>query len=120
MKVRYAIAFRFQGSRWNDSSTPWVFYLNAGIRFQGIPRREPDKDFPTIHSWIRVGSTLSSSAEPEYHLTADAIDELLRLIERVVEESIKYFTARHEWLCRKYSTRPISYLGYLDRQLMGA
>jgi hypothetical protein len=114
----YAMAFQFQGSDWNSASSPWRFYLNAGLRFPNIPRRYPDRDFPTIHSWIRVGSTLSESAEPHYDLVAEEQALLVGKIATVVEDCRRYFATNHGSLRQKYELKAASYLGYLDEALM--
>src|SRR4051812_41349258 len=64
----YAIAFQFQGSDSNSGASPWRFYLNAGLRFSDLARRKLDRDFPTIHSWMRIGPGLSQWAEPQYDI----------------------------------------------------
>jgi hypothetical protein len=114
----YAMAFQFQGSDWNSASTPWRFYLNAGLRFTGIPRRTPDRDFPTIHSWIRVGTTLSEWAEPQYEVVEEDQKLLVGKIAAIVEDCRRYFAANHDSLRQKYLLKSVSYLGYLDESLM--
>ena len=114
----YAMAFQFQGSDWNSASSPWRFYLNAGLRFPHLPRRNPDRDFPTIHSWIRVGSTLSEWAEPHYEVVEEEQKLLVGKIAAVVEDCQRYFAANHDLLRQKYALKAVSYLGYLDEALM--
>jgi hypothetical protein len=114
----YAMAFQFQGSDWNSASSPWRFYLNAGLRFPSIPRRTPDRNFPTIHSFIRVSSTLSEWAEPQYDIIEEDQKVLVGKIASIVEDCRRYFAANHESLRQKYELKPVSYLGYLDEALM--
>ena len=114
----YAMAFQFQGSDWTSASSPWRCYLNAGLRFLDIPRRVPDRDFPTIHSWIRVGSTLSEWAEPHYEVVEADQKLLVGKIAAIIEDCRRYFAANHESLRQKYELKAVSYLGYLDETLM--
>jgi len=114
----YSLAFQFQGSNWNSADEPWRFYINTGIQFADLPRRTPDKDFPRIHSWTRVGNSLSASAEQQYDVIPKQIDKLIRNIETIVTDCLKYFTDHHEILKNAYTQRLVPYLGYLDEALM--
>ena len=114
----YAMAFQFQGSDWNSASSPWRFYLNAGIRFPNIPRRTPDRNFPTIHSSMRVGSRLSEWAEPDYDVVEEGQKLLVGKIALIVEDCRRYFAANHRSLRQRYELKPVSYLGYLDEALI--
>lgn len=114
----YAVAFQFQGSDWNSAGSPWRFYLNAGLRFLDMPRRVPDRDFPTIHSWTRVGLGLSEWAEPHYEIVEGEEKLLSGKIAAIVEDSQRYFFRNHELLRQKYGAKPVSFLGYLDEVLM--
>ena len=114
----YAVAFQFQGSDWNSAGSPWRFYLNAGLRFSDLPRRNLDRDFPTIHSWTRVGPALSEWAEPHYEIVEGEEKLLVGKIAAMVEDSQRYFAANHHLLRQKYGAKPVPFLGYLDEALM--
>ncbi len=114
----YAVAFQFQGSDWNSAGSPWRFYLNAGLRFSDLPRRDMDRDFPTIHSWTRVGVGLSQWAEPHYEILEGDEDLLIGKLAAIIEDSQKYFATNHRTIREKYELKPISFLGYLDETLM--
>jgi hypothetical protein len=114
----YLVAFQFQGSDWNDSTRPWTFYLNAGIQFSDIPRRTPDRDFPTIHTWIRVSYMLANDALPSYQVDEDHLDLLVERIRSIVHDVRTYFGTRHQFIRERYLERPQAFLVYLDESLM--
>lgn len=114
----YALAFQFQGSAWNSAGSPWRFYLNIGIRFSGIPRRQPDRDFPTIHSWTRVGRTITEWAEPHYDVPKEEQRVLVGKVAAMIEDSERYFSRMHAALRQSYEAKQSSFLGYLDEALM--
>lgn len=86
--------FQIQGSAWNDSETPWTFYLNCGIRFDGFPPRNPDRDFPGTHAWARAG-VFTTSARPQYDLTSDNLIATAAQIAEVILQCSEYFQRRH-------------------------
>lgn len=114
----YVVAFQFQGSDWNSASSLWCLYVNAGIQFARIPRREPDRDFPAIHSSMRVSAKLSSWAEREYHIGEEKDELLIARIAGLVEDCQRDFSFHHSSLRQAYELRPVMYLGYLDERLM--
>ena len=65
--AHYTERFQFQGSAWNDSASPWRFYINVGVEFHNIPARVPSRDFPSTHCWTRI-ERLLSDAPSEYDL----------------------------------------------------
>lgn len=117
-KESYALAFQFQGSDWNSAGSPWRFYVNIGVRFSGIPRRDPDRDFPTIHSWTRVSPLISEWAEPHYNVPEEEQSVLVGKIAAMVEDSERYFSRMHVTLRQRYEAKQSSFLGYLDEALM--
>lgn len=114
----YAWALQFQGSNWNDAGRPWLFYLNAGIQFDGTPRRVPDKDFPMMHASMRLNKQLSSQAEASYEATSVEAELLVAKLQSVVEDLTTYFSTSHERLRERYGDRGTSYLGHLDELLV--
>lgn len=114
----YALAFQFQGSDWNSAGSPWRFYLNAGIRFPDVPRCIPDRDFPTIHTWTRVGPGLSEWSEPHYEIVDGETKKLTGKIAAIVHDSEQYFMTNHRILRQKFAEKPVRFLGYLDEALM--
>lgn len=114
----FSVAIQFQGSNWNSADEPWRFYLNTGIHFADLPRRTPDKDFPNIHSWTRVGTSLSLSAEAHYDLEPRKETELIQNIKKIVEDCLHYFEGQHNKIRTAYLERPVPYLSYLDEALM--
>ena len=63
----YTERIQIQGSAWNDSKSPWRFYINFGVEFHDLPPRTPCRDFPATHCWTRIDS-LTPSAAAEYDL----------------------------------------------------
>ena len=114
----YAVAFQFQGSDWNDASRAWRFYLNTGIRFPDLPRRDPDRDFPTIHAWTRVRAAISEMAEPQYEISDENLESQIQKMAIIVEDCISYFSANHGLIHTRYELRPVSQLVYLDESLL--
>lgn len=114
----YSVGFRFQGSRWNDSASPWRFYLNVGVRFDGIPRREQDKDFPETHSWSRICPGLSSWAEAHFDIDSENDQRLIGLMAAIVVDCQNYFSVNHQLLRARYEAQRLPFLGYLDEALM--
>jgi hypothetical protein len=116
--THYTLAFQLQGSDWNSSDSPWRFYLNVGIHFPGFLRRMPDRDFPTIHAWSRVGTSLSSWSEPYYEISTEDQDLQFSHISAVVHDCEGYFVQRHAMLRERYVAKSIPYLCYLDEELL--
>ena len=50
----YTERIQVQGSSWNDSDSPWRFYINFGVEFPDLPPRSPCRDFPATHCWTRI------------------------------------------------------------------
>ena len=63
----YTERIQFQGSAWNDSNSPWRFYINFGVEFHDLPPRTPCRDFPATHCWTRIPAVTPSGAA-EYDL----------------------------------------------------
>ncbi len=109
---------QFQGCSWNSLKDPWQFYLNVGIQFSGIPRRVPDRDFPMMHSSMRVNAKLSPGTDDRFEIIPAEIEVLLGRLVVVVENVSAYFSKSHTLLRDKYDARAAWYLGYLDEILM--
>ena|SRR5207245_1692844 len=63
----YTERVQFQGSSWNDSTSPWRFYINFGVEFHNLPPRFPCRDFPNTHCWTRIEGIVPS-APAQYDL----------------------------------------------------
>jgi hypothetical protein len=63
----YTERIQFQGSAWNDSNSPWRFYINFGVEFYDLSPRDPCRDFSATHCWTRLDTLLPSAAK-EYDL----------------------------------------------------
>lgn len=61
---------QFQGSSWNSSGSPWVFYVNVGVQFRDLPRRRPDRDLPHSHCWARIESIVPDAPQ-EFEFGSD-------------------------------------------------
>jgi hypothetical protein len=63
----YTERIQFQGSAWNDSSSPWRFYINFGVEFHDVPAIER-RDFPGTHCWTRI-QVVALDAPSEFDLS---------------------------------------------------
>jgi hypothetical protein len=83
---------------------PWVFYLNCGIAFAGVPRRDPDIGFPRAHAYSRCGVFVPDS-KPQYELIPGCEAGVIDEITRVIGACSDYFSARHLALRELYQTK---------------
>ena len=110
--------YQVQGSAWNRSDSPWVFYLNCGISFDGVSRRVPDSDFPRAHAYMRCGFFVPDS-RAQYDVTAENETPLLEEVAVVVQRCSNYFSARHDALRELYEANCWK-MGFLaDPELRG-
>jgi hypothetical protein len=77
--AEYIERIQCQGSPWNSSDSPWRFYINVGIQFHNLPRRQPDRDFPNTHAHSRIEKLIPNS-EPYFELTENNSHEMLSKI----------------------------------------
>ena len=92
---------QLQGSAWNTEGMTWTFYLNCGITFIGLPRREPDRDFPHSHASMRAGY-FTDLALSQYDVTHDSMASIAENVRDVINEVSRYFTRRCEHLRASY------------------
>jgi hypothetical protein len=75
----YIERIQFQGSPWNSADTPWRFYINVGVQFRDLPRRQPDRDFPNTHAHSRIEKVVPDS-DPYFDLCKDgSLDMLVKI-----------------------------------------
>lgn len=108
--------YQLQGSSWNDEATDWRFYINCGISFRGIPRREPDRDFPHVHAWARAPH-LVPFALPHYDVSAANSTSLVADVVAVIDECGRYFERRHAYLAAAYDRRDFKWPFLRDPEL---
>lgn len=82
----YIERIQFQGSQWNSSGEPWRFYINVGVQFRDLPRRQPDRDFPNTHAHGRI-ETLVSMGGGYFDLTEQNIEGMLEKISTLVTKA---------------------------------
>lgn len=82
----YIERVQFQGSSWNDANSPWLFYINFGVEFSGLPARSPCRDFPATHCWTRI-EALVPRMPPEYRLPEGDVAKFAAKIARCVEKA---------------------------------
>jgi hypothetical protein len=80
---------------------PWTFYLNCGITFIGLPRREPDLDFPHAHASMRAGY-FTDLAFPQYDVTYEGMDFIAESVVDALNEVSRFFMRRCEQLKASY------------------
>ncbi len=110
----YSEHYQIQGSAWNDASSPWVFYLNCGISFSGLPIS------PAGHVGTH-GSTRSpvftSLANAQDEVTVDTIGQVAEHITAVIREVAAYFARRHAFLRECYLHRRYHHAFFADPEL---
>jgi hypothetical protein len=112
----YGEHYQIQGSAWNDEASDWRFYINCGISFAGVPRREPDRDFPRIHAWARAPH-LVQFALPHYDVSSHDPTSLLVDVVAVIDECSNYFARRHRFLSEAYAHRDFKWPFLRDPEL---
>jgi hypothetical protein len=112
----YGEHFQLQGSAWNDEASDWRFYVNCGISFAGVPRREPDRDFPRVHAWARAPH-LVQFALPHYDVSSDDPSSHLADVVAVIDECSSYFARRHRYLAEAYAQRDFKWPFLRDPEL---
>lgn len=108
----YVERYQLQGSAWNSPEMPWTFYLNCGIAFIGLPRREPDRNFPDTHASMRA-SLFTDSASVQYDITHANMDLNAQHVAESIEEVSKFFARRWLYLKESYLAKKYS-LGFLE------
>jgi Domain of unknown function (DUF4304) len=112
----YGEHYQLQGSAWNDEASDWRFYINCGISFSGVPRREPDLDFPRVHAWARAPH-LVHFALPHYDVIADDPTSVVSDVVSVIDECSSYFARRHGYLVEAYARRDFKWPFLRDPEL---
>jgi hypothetical protein len=112
----YGEHYQIQGSSWNDEAGDWRFYINCGISFAGIPRREPDRDFPRVHAWARAPH-LVHFALPHYDVSSDEPLSRVADVVAVIDECSRYFARRHAYLAEAYARRDFKWPFLRDPEL---
>ena len=97
----YIERYQLQGSAWNTDGMPWTFYLNCGITFIGLPRREPDRDFPHAHASMRAGY-FTDLASPHYDDTYERMDLIAETLAETINDVSQFFMRRCENLIECY------------------
>lgn len=108
--------YQFQGSDWNDEASDWRFYINCGISFAGVPRREPDRDFPRVHAWARAPH-LVHFALPHYDVSSEDPTAHVAEVVAVIDECSSYFARRHRHLAEAYARRDFKWPFLRDPEL---
>ncbi len=105
----YTERIKFQGSSWNDSHSPWRFYINFGVEFPDLPPRTSCRDFPAAHCWTRI-ERIVPDAPKQYDLpdtdTAEFVTALAgyldcasRQVARQIRRIRRSYEQRHSpWL----------------------
>jgi hypothetical protein len=93
--------YQLQASAWNTEGMPWTFYLNCGITFIGLPRREQDRDFPLAHASMRA-EYFTDLALSQYDVTYERMALIAENVRDVVNEVSGYFARRCEHLRASY------------------
>jgi hypothetical protein len=99
----YTEHYQVQGSAWNNGSGPWTFYLNCGISFNGLPPRNPDRDFPRTHAWMRA-QVFTAAPMPE-SVSAETIASDSAQVAEAIRQCSDYFQRRHLFLRDCYEHR---------------
>ena len=106
----YIEHFQIQGSAWNDASSPWVFYLNCGITFSGLPI--PDHGHVGTHASCRA-NVFTRRARAQDEVTVDTMAEVARHVHLVICDVSAYFGQRHTALRESYLGKRYRY-AFLD------
>jgi hypothetical protein len=62
---------QFQGSSWNSrGDESWLFHVNFGVQFHGLPPRSQDRDLPGTHCWARIESIIPG-VPSQFHIVGD-------------------------------------------------
>jgi hypothetical protein len=104
----WAESYAIQGSQWNVLGTPWRFYVNVGLHFDGLPPRVPDRDFPGVHCWSRIEAVVARAprqfdlpvdgSEPPSALVGDLVDDASRaLAASILELREQYVVSRSNY-----------------------
>jgi hypothetical protein len=93
--------YQLQGSAWNTDGMPWTFYLNCGITFIGLPRREPDLDFPHAHASMRAGY-FTDLALSKYDVSYDRMALTAENVLDAIKDVSRFFMRRCEHLRTAY------------------
>jgi hypothetical protein len=112
----YGGHYQLQGSEWNDEAGDWRFYINCGISFDGIPRREPDRDFPHVHAWARAPH-LVQVALPHYDVNVQNTASVASDVTAVIDACANYFSRRHTFLLDAYQRRDYKWPFLRDPEL---
>jgi hypothetical protein len=107
----YTEHYQVQGSAWNGSNVPWTFYLNCGISFDGLPPRNPDRDFPHTHAWMRA-PVFTAAAQSQYDITVENLGASATQLAEVIRQCSEYFQRRWLFLRDCYEHRRY-HMGFL-------
>ena len=113
----YTEHFQVQGSAWNDASSPWVFYLNCGISFNGLPSR-PAGHVGTHGSTRAPVFTALANAQDE--VTPETIAQVAAHTAEVIREVSAYFARRHAHLRDCYENQRYHGGFFADTELRNA
>jgi Domain of unknown function (DUF4304) len=105
----YTERFQFQGSAWNDSASPWRFYINVGVEFHNIPARVPCRDFPRTHCWTRI-ERLVSDVPSEYELPESNTEEFASQIAGYLESASLHVAREIQQIRQAYEYNKTPYL----------
>lgn len=106
----YVEHFQIQGSAWNDASSPWVFYLNCGITFSGLPL--PTHAYMGTHASCRA-SLFTRRANAQDEVTLATMTEVVDYVCQVIIDVSAYFDQRHNVLRECYLDKRYKY-AFLD------
>jgi hypothetical protein len=110
----YTEHYQIQGSAWNDSSSPWVFYLNCGISFSGLP--VPLSGHVGTHGSTRA-PVFTGLANAQDEVTPDTMSQVAEHTAEVIREVSAYFARRHAFLRDCYEHRRFHHGFFADPEL---
>jgi hypothetical protein len=113
---RHIERYQLQGSAWNTDGMRWTFYLNCGITFIGLPRRQPDPDFPHAHAYMRAGY-FTDKALAQYDVSRDHMVLIAEGVRDAINEVSGFFARRCEHLRASYLKRKYFHLFLDDAEL---
>ena len=80
---------------------PCAFYLNCGIMFIGLSRREPDLDFSHAHASMRAGY-FTDLALSQYEVSYDRMALTAENVLDTIEDVSRFFIRRCDHLRASY------------------
>jgi hypothetical protein len=97
----YEEHYNIQGSAWNSSGAPWLFYVNCAISFPDIPLANPGSGMWKFHAHARLPKFVRE-APGGYDVSNENLEAVVVQVGEELKKCSEYFSRRHKILRESY------------------